>query len=51
VSSSTTKRVLLERFDREPLKGFVNPQSMLQAGGVELLRPDGSVVVVPYEQI
>jgi hypothetical protein len=51
VSSSTTKRVLLERFDREPLKGFANPQTMLQAGGIELMRPDGSVAMIPYEQV
>ena len=51
MSGSTTKRVLLERFDREPIRGFVNPQTMLQAGGVEILRPDGSLAVVPFEQI
>lgn len=51
MNSSTTKRVLVERFDREPLKGFANPQTMLQAAGVEMLRPDGSHLTVPYEQI
>jgi len=51
LSGTTTKRVLVERFDREPLKGFVNPQTMLQPAGIELLRPDGSHAVVPFEQI
>jgi hypothetical protein len=42
---------LVERFDREPLKAFVNPHTMLQQAGVEMLRPDGSLLTVPYEQI
>ena len=48
---STTKKVLVTRFDREPLAGFVNPQSYLQAGGLELLSQSGAVSVVPYGEI
>lgn len=48
---STTKRVLVTRFDREPLSGFVNPQSYLLADGLELLSQSGSVNVVPYQEI
>jgi hypothetical protein len=51
VSSSTVKRVVVERFDRERMRGFVNPQSCLLAGGLEVLSPDGSVAQVPYSQI
>jgi hypothetical protein len=51
VGSSTTKKVVIRRFDREPLQGFVNQQTYLQAEGVELLLPVGSVMVIPYEQI
>ncbi|HTS49149.1 MAG TPA: hypothetical protein VMH05_14460 [Bryobacteraceae bacterium] len=48
---STTKKVLVTRFDREPLAGFVNPQSYLQAEGLELLSQGGAVSVVPYLDI
>jgi len=51
LAASTTKKVLVRRFDREPLTGFVNPQSYLLAGGVELMKTDGTVALIPYEEI
>lgn len=51
MSGSTTKKVILDRFDRERLRGFVHPQSYLQVAGVELMSQDGSVVIIPYAQI
>ena len=51
MAASTTKKVLVRRFDREPLTGFVNPQSYLLAGGVELMKTDGTVALIPYEEI
>lgn len=51
MAGSTTKKVLIRRFDREPLSGFVNAQAYLQARGVELLSPAGALTVVPYEDI
>ncbi len=51
MSNSTVKRVVIERFDREILRGFVNQQNFLTAVGLELMSPDGSVAVVPLEQI
>ena len=48
---STTKKVRISRFDREPLVGFVNPQTYLRPSGVELLTPDGNFSVVPYDEI
>ena len=51
MSGSTTKKVILDRFDRERIRGFVHPQSYLHEAGVEVMSPDGSVVVVPYVQI
>jgi hypothetical protein len=51
LAGSTTKKVLVTRFDREPLAGFVNPQSYLQAEGLELLSQGGAVNVVPYPEI
>lgn len=51
MAGSTTKKVLVRRFDREPLTGFVNPQSYLLPEGVELMKPDGTLAVVPYREI
>jgi len=48
---STHKKVLVSRFDRESLSGFVNPQSYLSAEGLELLSPTGAVSVIPYTEI
>ena len=51
MSVSTHKKVLLSRFDREALSGFVNPQSYLSAEGLELMSPSGAVNLVPYSEI
>lgn len=51
MSGSTVKRVIVERFDREKMRGFVSPQAFLQPEGVELLSMDGSLAHVPYAQI
>ena len=51
MSGSTTKKVILDRFDRERIRGFVHPQSYVQPGGVEVMSQDGSVALIPYSQI
>jgi hypothetical protein len=51
LAGSTTKKVLVTRFDREPLAGFVNPQSYLQPDGLELLSQAGAVNMVPYGEV
>jgi hypothetical protein len=51
VAASTNKRVLVARFDRETLAGFVSSPGGLEAGALELLTPDGSVVEVSYAEV
>jgi hypothetical protein len=51
VGGSTTKKAILRRFDKEPLTGYINPLSFLQLTGVELLSPDGNVILVPYGDV
>ena len=51
LAGSTSKKVLVSRFDREALAGFVNPQSYLLPEGLELLSPEGTVSLVPYEEV
>ncbi len=48
---STNKKVLVARFDREPLSGFVSPHSYLLKDGVELLTQEGTLSTIPYEEI
>jgi len=51
VAGSTAKKVVVRRFDRETLTGFVNPFSYLQPQAVELLRQDGSLALLPYREV
>ena len=48
---STSKKVVVERFDREPLKGFVNPQTYLRADGLELISTNGVLLEIPFEDV
>ena len=51
MAGSTAKKVVVRRFDRETLTGFVNPFSYLQPQAVELLRQDGTVALLSYREI
>jgi hypothetical protein len=51
VAGSTAKKVVVRRFDRETLTGFVNPFSYLQPQAIELLRPDGALMLLPYKEV
>jgi hypothetical protein len=51
LAGSTSKKVVISRFDRESVAGFVNPQSYLLEGGVELMTPSGTIAVIPYSDI
>jgi hypothetical protein len=51
VASLTAKKVVVRRFDRESLTGFVNALSYLQPTSLELLTPNGALVLLPYDEI
>lgn len=51
MGGSTTKKAVLRRFDKEPLAGYINPLSFLQLTGIELLSPEGNVVLIPYSDV
>ena len=51
MAGSTNKKVLVSRFDREALSGFVNPQNYLLPEGLEILSQEGAVNVVPYGEV
>lgn len=48
---STHKKVLVSRFDRDTLSGFVSPQGYLLAHGLELMTQAGSVTILPYDEV
>ncbi len=41
----------MRRFDREPMAGFVSISTYQQPVGIELLKQDGEVALVPYSEI
>ena len=51
MASSTAKKVIVRRFERESVSGFVNPFSYLQPQVVEILKPDGSLALLPYSEV
>ena len=51
MASSTAKKVIVRRFDRENLTGFVNIFSYLQPNAIELLTPEGALVILPYDEV
>ena len=51
MASSTAKKVIVRRFDRESVTGFINPYSYLQPKAIELLKPDGALALLPYEEV
>lgn len=48
MAASTTKKAIVQRFEKEALAGYVNPLSYLQLTGIELLSQQGIVTIVPY---
>jgi hypothetical protein len=50
LASSANKKVLVVRFDRETLAGFIQTPGGLEGDSVELLRPEGSLVRIPFAE-
>jgi hypothetical protein len=51
LAASTSKKVLIQRFDRDALPGFVNPRTCFLQAGVELITTAGNVAIIPYDEI
>jgi hypothetical protein len=47
VAQSTNKKVVLARFDREPVEGFVHASSGFDQENIDLLTPSGSLLKIP----
>jgi hypothetical protein len=51
VSSSTAKRLILYRFDRQPLEALAHADSYLSDVGVEVMTRDGNLQVIGYKDV
>ena len=51
MSSSTSKKTIIQRFDRENLQGYLSLSAYLQLSGVEILTQAGNLLLVPYSEI
>jgi hypothetical protein len=51
MGASTAKKVLVDRYDRSLLRGYVQPQTCRTADGLEVMSPEGAVSIIPYPQI
>ena len=49
-AAAANKKVLVARFDRAPLQGFIQTPGGLQADALELLTPEGTLVTIPYSE-
>jgi hypothetical protein len=47
VAQSTNKKVLLARFDRESVEGFVHASAGFDGEAIEILSPSGTLIRVP----
>ena len=48
---ATNKKVIVTRFDREPVPGFVQTPDGFSMDSVELLTPSGTLVHLPYSEV
>ncbi len=51
MSSSTNKKTLIQRFDRDNLYGYLNLAACFQPEGIELINVSGELLFVPYAEI
>lgn len=51
MAGTTNKKVVIRRFEREPITGFVNPRTYLLPEGVEVLTQGGTISIVPYAEV
>ena len=51
MASSTAKKVIVRRFERDRVTGYVNPFSYLQQETVEVLKTDGTLALIPYREV
>jgi hypothetical protein len=51
MAGSTTKKAIIQRFQREAFAGYINPISYLQPTGIEVLSAQGNIATIPYDEV
>lgn len=51
MTASTSKKVIVYRYEREPVSGYVRPQSYAGPAGIEIVTPSGAAITFPFEQV
>lgn len=51
MAASTAKRVILYRFDRQPIEGLVDPSAYLLESGAEWISVAGSLQTTPFREL
>ena len=51
MAGSTSKRVVLYRYDRQPVEGIVSPGVYLQEAGIEIMSVEGALFAFPYSDV
>jgi hypothetical protein len=51
MATSTSKKVVVQRFDRESVPGIVNPAAWKSGEGIELLTTSGAIIVLPWDDV
>jgi len=51
VAGSTSKKVIVERFDREPVAGFVVYQTFTTSAGIEILTQSANATLFPFGEV
>jgi len=50
VAGTTNKKVLVARFERETVRGFIQTPGGFEADALELLTPEGGLLKIPYSE-
>jgi hypothetical protein len=50
VAQSTNKKVLLTRFDRDPVEGFVHASARFDQDTIDVLTPSGTLLRIPVSE-
>jgi hypothetical protein len=51
MAGSTTKKAIVERFEKGSLPAYINPVSFLGPAGIEVLSVEGQFALLPYAEI
>jgi hypothetical protein len=51
LAASTSKKVMVERYDKAAMAGYIQPDSFLTPTGLEMLTLSGAAALLPYAEV